>query len=189
MTSKLNKDTFESYEQNVGEVVTFVGLKGIMKVRPSSNNPTLFLDISNIFVKPKLQDSNGKTLPCVNATIKEIKIVKNFFQIRLNEFDTRTSVENFRGAILYTNKAELRDLAEDQWWVKDLIGLEVYGTKGQLIGTVCDAPGENGEFLEIQKAGSKSNETVIVSFVKELFPTVDIKARRVEAIDLPGLFD
>ncbi len=92
------------------------------------------------------EEKKNKPQETIRATIKEIKLVNNFLQIQLNEYNSRTDVENFRGAEIFTIKSELRDLEKNQWWVKDLIGLEVYTPEGKLIGTVCDAPGEHGEF-------------------------------------------
>jgi 16S rRNA processing protein RimM len=189
MTSKESKLELSSFDQRVGEIVTFIGLKGAMKVRAASNNPTLFLDIENVLLKPIAQDSKGKPQNDVQAIVKDIKLVKNFLQLQLNEYDSRTAVEAFRGAHIYTAKSELRDLSKNEWWVNDLIGLEVYTPDGKLIGTVCDAPGEHGEFLEIKKVDVSKGETAIISFVKELFPVVNIKAKRIEVIDLPGLFE
>jgi len=178
-----------TFDQRVGEIVTFIGLKGTMKVRPSSNNPTLFLDIENVLLKPVNKNPKDKLQKDVQATIKDIKLVKNFLQIQLNEYGSRTDVEHFRGLHIFTTKSQIRDLGENEWWVNDLIGLEVYTKEGKLIGTVCDAPGQNGEFIEIKKTNDSSSATVIVSFVKELFPVVDIKSRRIEVVDLPGLFE
>src|SRR5271163_2653763 len=125
-----------TFDQKVGEIVTFIGLKGTMKVRPSSNNPTLFLDIENVLLKPVNKNPKDKLQKDVQATIRDIKLVKNFLQIQLNEYGSRNDVEAFRGANIYTTKAKLRDLGKNEWWLDDLIGLEVYTTKGKLIGTV-----------------------------------------------------
>jgi 16S rRNA processing protein RimM len=186
MSVNKTKLTKADFDQRVGEIVTFIGLKGLMKVRPCTNNAALFLDLENVLLQMPNKDKDLQM--CVKATVKDIKLAKNFLQMQLNEYDSRTAVEDFRGAQIYTPKSELRDLSSNQWWVSDLIGLAVYTKEGKLIGTVCDAPGEQGEFLEIKKADN-SPDTVVVSFVKELFPVVDIKARRIEAVDLPGLFD
>ena len=192
MRAEVSKEDISTFDQWVGEIVTFVGLKGIMKVRPSSNNPALFLDIENVLLKPNNISSNSPEKhpqEAIKALVKDVKLVKNFLQIQFSGYDSRTDVEKFRGMNIFTVKSELRDLADNQWWVNDLIGLEVYTTDGKLIGTVCDAPGEHGEFLEIKKIDTSTGETAIISFVKELFPVVDLKSRRIEVIDLPGLFD
>jgi len=189
MSDERSQSETSIFNQRVGEIVTFIGLKGLMKVRPSSNNATLFLDIENVLLKPVGIDKENYKIEPIKATIKDIKLVKNFLQIELNEFNSRTEIEHLRGAQIYTQKSELRDLASNEWWVNDLIGLEVYTKEGKLIGTVCDAPGEHGEFLEIKKIDTSKGKTAIISFVKELFPVVDLKSRRIEVVDLPGLFE
>ena len=189
--NRQKSNSIADFNQSVGEIVTFVGLKGALKVKPSSNNPSLFLDIENILIKLAKQGGpgSGENFNNIKATIKGIKLVKNFLQMQLNEFNSRTDVEHLRGALIYTLKSELRDLAQNEWWVSDLIGLKVYTQGGKLIGTVCDVPGEHGEFLEIKKSDNEHGETAIISFVKELFPVVDLPAQRIEVIDLPGLFE
>ncbi len=51
MTAKTTKLEDSTFDQRVGEIVTFIGLKGVMKVRPSSNNASLFLDIENVTIE------------------------------------------------------------------------------------------------------------------------------------------
>ena len=182
------------FDQSVGEVVNFVGLKGMLKVVPSSNNHSLFLDIESVLLqynKPdgnKMSTENSEKVKIL-ATVQSIRIVKNCFEISLKEYSSRTAAEHLRGAMILTTKEQIRALSKDQWWVHDLIGMTVYTTSGDLLGTVCDAPGEHGEFLEIKKANDASGKTAIISFAKELFPVVDMKSRRIEMIELLGLFD
>ncbi len=176
-----------AFDQSVGDVVSFVGLKGDMKVIPSSNNLRLFLDIKNVLLKYKNKANEPEQN--IQATVKSIKIAKNCFLIQLKEYSSRTAVEPFRGAAIFTPKNELKKLKNNEWWVDDLIGMNVFTTEGELIGTVCGALGENGEFLEIKKVNDNKGETVIVSFVDQLFPVVDVKARRIEVNNPPGLFE
>jgi ribosomal 30S subunit maturation factor RimM len=58
-----------------------------------------------------------------------------------------------------------------------------------LVGTISDVVGANAELLEITKIDSTGEEPVLVPFVQSLVPTVDLKAGRVEVVDLPGLLD
>jgi ribosomal 30S subunit maturation factor RimM len=67
--------------------------------------------------------------------------------------------------------------------------MKVYTTDGTFIGTVCDALGKEGEFLEIRKGEDVEGDTVLVPFVRQLVPVVDLKAGKIEVVNLPGLFD
>ncbi len=166
----------------VGKVVGFHGLAGIMKVKPSSNNPSLLLDI--------------KTVQIANATgqvsefkVREIYLDRRMLFIKLVEFDDRTAVEQFIDCHVSTTRQQLRELDKDEWWISDLKGLEVYKTSGEFIGTVSDILGANSELLEIKLADKDSAEPILVPFVEQLVPVVDIKTGRIEVVDLPGLLE
>ncbi|RTL46005.1 MAG: 16S rRNA processing protein RimM [Candidatus Melainabacteria bacterium] len=166
----------------VGKVVGMHGLRGIMKIKPSSNNPQLLLDIETVQV----------VLP--NGTIEEanvdtIYLEKRMLFLKLKECVDRTAAEKYLDASISTTRAQLRNLEENEWWVDDLIGLPVFTTDGVEIGTVSDIIGANSELLEIKKKDNDEAEPILVPFVEALVPVVDIIARRVEVVALPGLLD
>lgn len=166
----------------VGKVVGMHGLRGIMKIKPSSNNPQLLLDIETVQV----------VLP--NGTIEEanvdtIYLEKRMLFLKLKECVDRTAAEKYLDASISTTRAQLRNLEENEWWVDDLIGLPVFTTDGVEVGTVSDIIGANSELLEIKKKDNSSAEPILVPFVEALVPVVDIVARRVEVVALPGLLD
>jgi 16S rRNA processing protein RimM len=166
----------------VGKVVGMHGLRGIMKIKPSSNNPQLLLDIETVQV----------VLP--NGTIEEanvdtIYLEKRMLFLKLKECVDRTAAEKYLDASISTTRAQLRNLEENEWWVDDLIGLPVFTTDGVEVGTVSDIIGANSELLEIKKKDNSDAEPILVPFVEALVPVVDIIARRVEVVALPGLLD
>jgi len=166
----------------VGRVVGFVGLAGSMKLRPSSNNPALLLDIKTVQVA--CADGSIK-----EAQVKEIHLHRRMLLLKLEGHADRNSVEQYVDCHISTTRQQLRDLDENEWWVDDLKGLEVFTTRGVLVGTISDIVGANAELLEITKIDSPGQEPVLVPFVQSLVPTVDLKAGRVEVVDLPGLLD
>jgi len=103
----------------------------------------------------------------------------------LKEFEDRTASEAIIGATLFTERSQLNELSEDEWWLDDLIGLKAFTVEGEELGKVSAVFGETSQLLEITN-GEKSH---LVPFVKALVPVVDIKAGRVEIVNLPGLFE
>ncbi len=177
----------------VGKVVGFHGLNGCMKVRPSTNNPELLLDIEYVFCELE----EGLT---ERGTIESIALDKKILYVILEEYGSRTDAEELLDAILYAPRAQIRDLGNDEWWIDDLIGLDVYVVGGSRVGIISGIVGEQGELLEILKDEmleglenvsdkDKEKATVLVPFVKQLVPTVDMKKKRIEIVDLPGLID
>lgn len=110
--------------------------------------------------------------------------------VKLEDISDRTQAEKLLGAIITTERKQIRDLDEDEFWMRDLLGLDVYATEGgERLGTICDIVGESGEFLEMKRADTGKADTVLIPFVRAIVPTVDVKAGRIEIVNLPGLLD
>jgi 16S rRNA processing protein RimM len=171
-----------AYDQLVGKVVGLFGLKGFLKVRPETNNPSVFENIKRVAFKigPQIVEK---------AEVDDIRFNKQIFEISLKNCPTRTSVEHLVNATVLTSKDQLAALDENEWWTSDLIGIEVFTTEGRLVGTICNTLGKQGEFLEVRRLGGSEDDTILIPFVKQLVPLVDINSRRIEVVDLPGLLD
>jgi len=167
------------YTFPVGKVVGFHGLRGDVKIRPRTNNPTLLLDIDDVEVSLDVRR--------VKLKIADIRLEKRLLLASFEGYPDRTAVEHLLNAELFTTKSQLNELDQDEWWVDDLVGLNVYTTEGRKVGTVCGITGGAGELLEVASADAPG--TFLIPFVKALVPVVDIEAKRVEVVDLPGLFD
>lgn len=167
---------------SVGKVVGVHGLAGCMKIRPSTNNPDLLLDMTAVFVGKE----GDERMPC---SVEEIRMDKKNMLLKVKEIADRTEAEKLVGCQVETLRSQVRDLDEDEWWARDLVGLPVFTTDGALVGTIFDVIGEQGQFLEIENASHQGEERILVPFVKALVPVVDIRARRIEVVNLPGLLD
>jgi len=170
------------FDIRVGNVVSLHGLKGTLRIRPEFNNPSLILSAGNVlFVK------DGASF--AQCQVERMRFENGLFYLVLRSHPSRNHVEKYLGLDVFVAKAELAKLSEDEWWVSDLVGAQVYTTKGELIGTVSDAVGEHCELLEITKYGAENDEPILVPFVKRLVPLVDLSARRIEIDPIPGLLD
>jgi 16S rRNA processing protein RimM len=184
----MGSDKSEALEKNsldkdvpFGKVVGFLGLKGELKIRPTTNNASLLLGVDLVEIKLPSH-------PVITAGIASIRFDKKMLIIALEGYPDRTSVEHLEGAELFTSRDQIEELDEDEWWISDLVGLSVFTTEGKEIGKVVSIIGANSELLEIGKLDNPE-ATVLVPFVKDLVPVVDMKERRIEVVDLPGLLD
>lgn len=164
----------------IGKVTGFLGLKGQLKVLPSTNNLQLLLDIESV----QIRLANGQIL---DSAINDVKIQKQMLILSLHDYASRTAAEVLLHAQLFTPKSELRQLEKDEWWVKDLIGLQAFTTDGLPIGRITNIIDGANQLLEI--TGLNSKEPILVPFVRALVPLVDMDKSRVEIVNLPGLLD
>ena len=115
----------------VGLIVGVRGVKGELKVRPFTNNPELLLDITEVKVSmPREQ--------ILTSEVESIYLEKRLLFICLADVVNRDQSESLVGAKVEALRVEMRPLEEDEFWMRDLVGLEVFTTGGERVGKVVD---------------------------------------------------
>jgi 16S rRNA processing protein RimM len=166
----------QSYDFKIGTIVGIKGLKGEAKLKLLSDFD-LVEPIDSVYLTQGDTTSKAK----VRSLIMEGKSVL----LRLEGYNSREDLEPMVGASIFTQKSQLRELEEDEWWFGDLVGLTAYTTGGVRVGTVSAIVDSGNYLLEIENEG----KTFLVPFVKALVPKVDIKGKRLEIEALPGLLE
>lgn len=173
----------KNFDCQVGKIVGAHGVRGHIKIRPSSNNPRLFLSLRSVLLQKQKSDDKKK------MDIQNIDFERKMFFVKLKECDTRNDAEALVGLDVYTQKIQLQKLNHDEWWISDLIGLSVYSKTGEKLGLVSNVFGDQGEWLEIS-LDNKEGKTALIPFVKEIVPVVDTAQGRVEInTEIQGLLD
>jgi 16S rRNA processing protein RimM len=109
------------------------------------------------------------------------------YLIHLAGVDTRNDAEALVGVQFVIEKADRRDLDEDEWWIEDVVGCHVFDIAGERIGEVTGVVvGSSQDRLVVDTDDGRRGE---IPLVDPLVPTVDIELRRV-VVDLPeGLIE
>ena len=153
----------------VGRLGRAVGLKGEVEVAVTSDAPHRFDAGSHLH-------AGDRTLTIRTSRMQGERRVVSFEGI-----SDRDGAEALRGAELFIDSDDARDLASDEYWDHDLIGCVVVTTDGRTVGEVSDV------------LHTPANEVLIVG--DHLIPLVkdivrDVKPReRIEIEALPGLLD
>jgi 16S rRNA processing protein RimM len=165
-----------------GTVVGFLGLAGDVKVRPSTNNPELLADVSHVQAA-----TDDKRI--VILEVKNLRFEKGLIIVRFSNHADRTSVEYLEDAKLSADEAQLLPLEEEEYWVKDLVGMDVFTTTGDYVGKVSSIIDGAHDLIEITPEKGDDGKTILVPFVKDLVPTVDMRGKRIEVTAVPGLLE
>jgi 16S rRNA processing protein RimM len=176
------------YNFPVGVVVGFHALAGEVKVKPSTNNPELLADLRSVRVQyaAGLAPADSPSI----LKLRSVRIDRKMLLIKFKGLDDRTAVEHLEGARLFTRREELLPLEEEEFWVQDLVGMEVFTTRGEHVGIVSSIIGGATDLLEIRPAlAADDNKTILIPFVKSLVPTVDMEKRRIEVDPIEGLLE
>jgi 16S rRNA processing protein RimM len=102
----------------------------------------------------------------------------------------RDAADQLRGVLLVVDSADLEDVADpDEFRDHDLIGLAVYGPGDEHVGTVTDVLHHGQDLLVVAGAGERAGTEIMVPFVFQIVPEVDLRSGRI-VIDPPaGLLD
>lgn len=173
----------ESKLLSIGKILSFHGIKGELKVGYTQGKESQLKNIKEIFA---VKEENPSYL--IKLTIEQLRFHKNFAIIKFKEINSVDEVLEVKGAFLKAKKSELEKyLEEGEFYVDDLVGMDVFDIEGNDIGEVkgiIDIKEEN--LLEIS---DKNNKKYLIPFVKDLVPEVDIKNRKVVIKSIPGLIE
>jgi len=167
---------------SIGEIVAAQGLKGDIRIKPSSDFPERF-------TKP-----GKRWIQKANELPTEIKLIKgtiipgkSIYVISIEGVSNRSSAEKIIGWNLVMPVNSRPNLNDDEYHYFDLIGLEVKkGPKKTLIGHVTDLIKGGNDLLEIELVEGKK---VLVPFVKEIVPEIEIKEKWLLIKPPPGLLE
>lgn len=102
------------------------------------------------------------------------------------EIPTRTRAEEVRNTLVLVD-AEDDEVEDDAWSVDELRGLEVHLAAGGRVGTVTDlVVGVMQDLLQVE---TTAGDDVLVPFVEEIVPEVDVETGRILLTPPPGLVD
>ena len=166
----------------IGKIVAPQGLKGDIRIKPSSDFPERFTKPGTRWIQKtnesptEIQLTKGTPIPG-----------KSIYVISIEGVSNRSSAEKFIGWNLVIPVDNRPNLNDDEYHYFDLIGLEVRkGPKKTLIGYVTDLIKGGNDLLEIELVEGKK---VLVPFVKEIVPEIEIKEKWLLINPPPGLFE
>jgi 16S rRNA processing protein RimM len=134
----------------------------------------------------------GATVWCEsNGALRELTVTGGRPQgdrwvVGFEGLESVEDAEGMRGVELRIPEAARMPLADDQYYLYDLVGCQVRTTAGEDVGKVLAVyTGAGGALLGVERDGSE----VLVPLVKAMCPVIDVTGRRIEVDPPEGLFD
>ena len=121
-------------------------------------------------------------------TIDKVRFHKNFAIIKFKEISDINELLNFKGENIYLEKQEVqKQMQDEEYLISDLVGLNVFDDKDDFIGTVDSVAKSAGNDILSIKPQNRDFGNVLIPFVKELVPIVDIKSKKIIIKPIEGL--
>ena len=167
----------------IGTLVAPQGLKGEIRIKPSSEFPERFTKPGERWIQKK-----DDVAPKKFKLIEGRKIPgKSLFVIRLEEVHTRGHAEELIGGSMLVASNDRPQLGPNEYHYLDLIGLDAkLEASGPSIGKVTDLQNAGNDLIEIELLEGRR---ILIPFVKPIVPEVEIEAGWIRLNPPPGLLD
>ncbi|MBS0362584.1 MAG: 16S rRNA processing protein RimM [Proteobacteria bacterium] len=155
----------------VGRVAGAFGVKGEVRITSFTAEP-----LALVSYKTLLREDGTPGL-----TLTGGRPAKGGVVARAKEIATREEAEALRGLKLHVPRSALPEPDEDEFYIHDLIGLDVVSLEGDPLGTVKSVRDFGaGDLLEVTPA--VGGESWWLPFTREAVPEVQMDAGRIVAV-------
>ena len=163
----------------VGAILDTHGLRGEVKVFPTTDDPGRYDYLEDII----LEDKSGKQITLV---VEKVRYFKNLVIVKFKDLDNIDDVEQYKKCNLYVTRENAVELEEDEYFVADLIGLTAKTDEGEELGQIKDVltTGANDVYVIDTKEGE-----LLVPAIHDCVQEVDLEAGVMTLHLLPGLRD
>lgn len=133
----------------VGVITTTHGIRGEVKVYPTTDDVHRFEELESVLL------DTGKEYR--ELKIKSVKYFKQYAILKFKGIDNINDIEKYKGKSLFVTRENAQPLGEDEYYIADLIGMEVYLEDGSHFGTLKDVmeTGANDVYIIKTEEGKK----------------------------------
>ena len=161
----------------VGQIVNTFGIKGEVKVTPFTDDINRFDDLKKVYVKTRKDDKLYK--------VENVRYHKNMVLVKLEGIENPEQAELLKNAYLEINREDAIPLKEGQYFIVDLIGLDVYTDEGKLLGKVDDIYNTGANDIYVVK--DELGKQILLPGIKEVIKQVDLENEKIVVHLIPGL--
>ena len=117
--------------------------------------------------------------------IQSVKFFKQFVILKFKGIDNINDIEKYKRCSLYVTREHAVPLEEDEYFIADMIGMEVCTEDGNIFGTLKDVieTGANDVYV----IESAEHGEVLVPAIKECIRSVDIEKEQMMIHLMDGL--
>ena len=161
----------------VGQIVNTFGVKGMLKVKPFTDDANRFEELKKVYIckKEKLEE----------VEIEEVKYHKDMVLLKVKGIDDMSEAEKVKGLYLKIDRKNAKKLPKDTYFIADLLGLEVYSDKEEFLGKVDDIfrTGANDVYLVKDEKGKQ----LLLPGIPKVKKEIDLEKEKIIVHILKGL--
>ena len=179
----------------IGKITSTQGNKGEVRIAPLTDFPQRFAGLSRVYLWDKGTRAH-------RAEIENVRYHKRFVILKFKDCDSLSKAQEFKGLLVAIEKADRVNLPPDQYYIGDIIGLDVFNDEGKHLGKIQDTlrmPGNDVYVVRTVRGskgalppgdasnGAKSHGELLIPAIKQVVKQVDMARRRMTVHLVKGL--
>lgn len=161
-----------------GVITSTHGIRGEVKVYPTTDHAQRFRQLKNVYI-----DTGKEQIP---AEIEHVKFFKQFAILKFKGIDDINDVEKYRGMSIMIDRDDAQPLGENEYYIGDIIGMDVYTDLPPAhFGVVRDVM-ETGA-NDVYVIESDHNGEVLVPAIRQCILSVDVEKNEMKIHLMEGL--
>ena len=149
----------------VGAITSTHGIRGEVKVFPTTDDPARFKKLKKVIL------DTGKRQ--IDMEIQSVRFFKQFVIVKFKGIDNINDVEQYKGSSLFVSRENAVSLEENEYYIADLIGMEVVLEDNTHFGTLKDVM-ETGA-NDVYVVELPDHQEVLLPAIKECILDVDLE--------------
>ena len=171
----------ENMEQflRVGVISSTHGIRGEVKVYPTTDDPERFLDLDEVIL------DTGREHKILE--IEGVKFFKNQVILKFKGYDNINDIEKYLKKDLLVDREHAVELGENENFIADLIDMEVVTEEGKVLGTLTDVieTGAN----DVYAVKTPEGKEILLPAIRDCIRDVNVDEKRMTVHVMEGLLD
>ena len=160
----------------VGVISSTHGIRGEVKVFPTTDDPMRFKKLKKV-----LLDTGRER---VELEVQSVRFFKQFAIVKFKGIDNINDIEKYKGKGIFVPREDAVPLDEDEYYIADLIGMEVFTEDGHF-GVVKDVM-ETGA-NEVYIVESDEHGEVLIPAIRQCVLDVNVEEKKMKIRLMDGL--
>ncbi|HSQ88670.1 ribosome maturation factor RimM [Romboutsia sp.] len=162
----------------IGQIVNTQGLKGEVRVYTYTDDIDRFDELETFY----LGKDREKTWE-----VEKVRYKGNMVIMKIKGIDRVEDAEKLKNKFMYVSREDSRELQEGEFFISDMIGMDVYTVDGEHIGVLDEVLQYAANDVYVVK-GADNKEYMIPAMMK-FVPTIDMNERKMIIDPIKGMLD
>lgn len=161
----------------VGVITDTHGIKGEVKVFPTTDDVNRFDYLKKAYI-----DSKEGLIP---VKVNSVKYFKQYVIIKFKGINDINDIEKYKKSPLLVTREDAVPLEEGQYYITDIIGINVFTDDGVNIGTLKEVlqTGANDVYI----VRNSENKEILIPAIKQCILGIDLEKKEMKVHLLDGL--